>query len=271
MTTDGSSDHGFTVLNGNWGAATLVAISDVLQSVYEGLTEAFRKTPDSPIEVSKWELSYPQLIDDARPYQIYLSARDTYWSMYAYQFAHELCHILIGFDRFKGHKHRWFDETLCEIASLYSLNRISESWAEDPPPNVYRALEFAPHHREYAERLEAKRNTLGGSSLAEWFSQHLRDLEADRYRRDLNGVLAVALLPSFREDPGLWRECGELNTWDPNANRSFSGYLDSWTKQLRKQGLVARAPWVVRRLLGLSDAAEQVAAMAIPDQGSPFA
>ena len=129
MRAAADTGHAISVLNGNWGAATLAAITDVLQSVYHALTDAFRKTPDSPIEVSTWALSYPQLIDDARPYRVYLSAHDTYWSMYAYQFAHELCHVLIGFDRFKGHKHRWFDETLCEMASLFSLYRISETWS----------------------------------------------------------------------------------------------------------------------------------------------
>ncbi len=132
MTPKAQIDHGLTVVNGNWGATSLSGIDGVLRSVYVVLTEAFGKMPDELIQVSTWALDNPRTIYDTRPYKIYLSVHDTYWSQYVYQFAHELCHVLTRFDRFKGHKHKWFEETLCELASLFALHRLAERWVEAP-------------------------------------------------------------------------------------------------------------------------------------------
>ena len=122
-----------TVVNGNWGATRLSGIDGVLRSVDAALTEAFEATPDDSILVSTWSVNYPRTLNGVRPYKVFLTARDTHWSHYAYQFAHELCHILTGFDRYKHHKHRWFEESPCELASLFALHRIAETWLENPP------------------------------------------------------------------------------------------------------------------------------------------
>ena len=52
-----------------------------------------------------------------------LNTSDRYWCQYAFQFAHEIGHILC---RYKDgdSTNKWFEETLCETASLYAL----EAW-----------------------------------------------------------------------------------------------------------------------------------------------
>ena len=89
-----------------------------------------------------------------RPYQVFLSATDTYWSQYVYQFSHELCRILTHFDRYRTHKHKWFEESLCELASLHVLRSLAKVWKEDPPSEVFEASAFARHHQSYAEEVE---------------------------------------------------------------------------------------------------------------------
>lgn len=261
--------RGIAVLNGNWGAATLAGIGDVLQSVYDALTEAFQEIPDKPIEVSRWPIHHPKTISDSRLYHVRLTAHDTYWSMYAREFAGELCRILTGFGRFKEHKHRWFDQAVSELASLYALHCISESWAKAPPASVYKALEFAPYHRQYAERIEQQLSSVADSPLSKWLPRNMTRLEADRCDHALGGVVAVVLLPLFRREPTLWRECGLLNTWDPSASRSFSEYLDAWTDRLGRRGLAGRVPRHLRCLLGLGRGTERVAPLSLPDEVPP--
>ena len=244
--TDRTTGFRLIVENGNWGGASLTTIRAVLTSAAGVLLEAFETSPDAPVRVSRWDQD-PQVFRDIRPYEIRISAWDTYWCQYVHQFSHQLCHVMTGFDRFKGHRHRWFEESLCELASLFVLHRLAEVWAEEPPPHVHGASEFAPNHAIYAQRMEEKYRTPTGIALPGWFDANIGTLEADPLRRDLGGAAAVALLDRFRCDPALWRDCLSLNRWDPGADTTFPDYLESWTARLNECGFDARAPALVRK------------------------
>ena len=120
------------VENGNWGATSLRTIRGVLTSAAQVLLAGFGSVPDAAVHVAPWRQN-PRVFHDRRPYQVRLSARDTYWCQYVYQFAHELCHVMINFDRHRAHKHRWFNEALCELASLFVLHGMTPAWIEAPP------------------------------------------------------------------------------------------------------------------------------------------
>ena len=236
-----------TVENGNWGATSLRTIHAVLASAAGVLADAFGRAPDAPIRVAPWSRN-PQVFDDQRPYQIRLSARDRYWSQYVYQFSHELCHVMTNFDRHNGHKHRWFEESLCELASLFVLHRLAELWKEKPPDTVPDAAGFAPNHQTYAERIAARYPRLSRDQLPDWFAGVIPTLEANPYERELCGAIAVALRDAFRADPTHWQDCCHLNHWDPNADATFANYLGSWTAHLQEQGLDAPASAAIAEL-----------------------
>ena len=231
--------------NGNWGATSLRTIRGVLTSVAQVLLAGFGSVPDAAIHVAPWR-RYPQVFHDRRPYQVRLSARDTFWCQYVYQFAHELCHVMINFDRHRAHRHRWFNEALCELASLFVLHRLADAWIEDPPDGVAQAQAYAPNFAVYAARM-AERHSRPGD-LPRWLASHLPDLEADAYGREHNRVVAVSLLQPFLDDPSLWRDCGRLNCWDPYANTTFQDYLDSWARHLTRNGSTPRVAPLVDEL-----------------------
>ena len=235
-----------TVENGNWGATSLRTIHAVLASAAGVLADAFGRAPDAPIRVAPWSRN-PQVFDDQRPYQIRLSARDRYWSQYVYQFSHELCHVMTNFDRHKRHNHRWFEESLCELASLFVLHRLAELWKEKPPDTVPDATRFAPNHQTYAERIAARYPRLNRDHLPDWFAGILPELQTNPYDREICGTIAVALRAAFRADPTLWQDCGHLNHWDPNANATFAKYLGSWTAHLHERRLDARVPAAIAK------------------------
>ena len=237
-----------TVANGNWGATSLAAVRAVLGSVYDVLANAFEAQPDAPLRVARWDQP-PRVLYDKRPYEVRLNARDRYWCQYVYQFSHELCHVMTHFDRYQEHKHNWFEESLCELASLFVLHRLATVWVENPPPDIFGASGFAPNHRAYAEKIEAKHRAVLGGALPEWFAGNIGELEANARKRELNGVVAVSLLDRFRDDPSLWRDCGWLNHWDPRSDATFSGYLDSWSACLQANGMEDGTTAIVRELL----------------------
>ena len=131
--TPGNTEAAVTIINGNWGLTSLSAIRAVLSSAHRVLVRSFEAAPEAAVHVSRWNRDYPFTVYEKRPYQVFLSATDTYWSQYVYQFSHELCHILTHFDSYKKHKHKWFEESLCELASLHVLRSLAKVWKEDPP------------------------------------------------------------------------------------------------------------------------------------------
>jgi len=225
--------------NGNWGGTSLRTVRAVLESALAVLLDAFGKLPDAPIRVARWSQD-PCVFYDCRPYEIRISAHDTYWCQYVYQFSHELCHVMTNFDRHQEHKHKWFAESLCELASLFVLHRLAAIWKDHPPAEIAGAVEFAPHFRAYADdvgHVQADRR-----DLPHWLPKHIDTFAANPFNRELNRTLAVVLLDRFLEDPSLWRDCGWLDYWDPSANETFRDYLDSWAVLLHEKDFVARTP-----------------------------
>ena len=235
------------IANGNWGATSLRTVHAVLKSAFDVLLDAFGKLPDAPIRVARWSQD-PRVFYDYRPYEIRISAHDTYWCQYAYQFSHELCHVMTNFDRHKEHKHKWFEESLCELASLFVLHRLATVWKAHPPAEIAGAVEFAPHFRAYAD--DVGNVQVDRHDLPHWLTEHIDTLEANPFNRELNRTLAVALLDRFLEDPSLWRDCGWLDYWDPSANETFRDYLDSWAVLLHEKNFAARTPSLIGSYFG---------------------
>ena len=154
---------------------------------------------------------------------------------------------MVGFDRHKEHKHKWFEEALCELASLFVLYRLATAWDKAPPPDIVAARDFAPNHRAYAEEIQDKYGGVLNNRLRDWLAMNIDLMEADPCKRDLNGVVAVSLLRRFRRDPSLWRDCGSLNRWDPSVDATFADYLDSWAACLRAEGRNDRVAEIVRK------------------------
>ena len=242
---------GLTVLDGDWGTTSLSAILGVLESVFRELSMVTGKLPSDRLEVGRWTRDYPMTVQGRRPYKVYLTARDTYWSQYVYQFSHELCHVLIRFDRF-NHKHKWFEEALCEAASLFVLHRLVSAWDQAPPPSVFKAAEFAPNHGTYAGRVAKLHAANLEAPLPEWFRDHCEELESHPYNRKLNGVVAIALLSEFRKNSSLWRDCAALNSWDANQDEEFGAYLISWSSNLGGSNVSESLPGVLAKRLEIT-------------------
>lgn len=249
--TPGNAEAVVTVVNGNWGLTSLSAIRAVLLSAYDVLVRSFDAAPEAAVHVSRWNRDYPYTVHDQRPYQVFLSAKDTYWSQYVFQFSHELCRILTHFDRYKTHRHKWFEESLCKLASLHVLRSLALAWKEDPPSGVYGASAFARNHQTYAEKVERTTPIPPQSDLPGWLNRNIGLMEDAPTSRQLNRIVAVSLLGSFRQTPALWRDCGWLNCWDVRKDGSFSEYLNSWRDCLSKYAPKhePRTPDIVRQLV----------------------
>ena len=220
------------VREGGWGEVRAQDIEAVLYSVATILLEQFPGRRLNPIVVSH-SPERPMTLFKKGPgnaYQVQLSARGEHWARYAYEFAHELAHILMNYDHHANAQtatfNQWFEESLCEAASLYALKRLAFVWEFRPPQPRWAA--YAPEFERYVERFlsETHRQLTPDVSLAEWFEKHEDTLRGRAYLRSHNEVVANVLLPLFEENAAFWEAIGYLNL-EPKR-RSFRQYLQTW-------------------------------------------
>ncbi len=179
-------------------------------------------------------------------YKIELCVTDRLWAKYAYQFSHEYCHVrtnhMVGTQRCK-----WFEETLCETASIYTLRRMAEVWAEKPPYPNWR--DYSSSLFDYADEFIGREvhQLPEGTDFSGWLNGTLPELEKNQYLREHNARIAIKLLDIFEDDPHLWSSMGYFNTWavDPDDDiHSCLGKLEDVVPKENKSGVKTLAEFL---------------------------
>jgi len=167
-----------------------------------------------------------------------LSARDTRWAQYSFQFAHEFCHALANFSnnpqqlvRYPRRANLWLEESLCE-------NGFSVRFAGyDPLMADVASLSRLAELRSVAQRLcRAATRATGtsspaGKSFLVWFQENQAALRQNSDRRDRNTIIAIQLLPIFEAEPRGWQTVAFLNRGSFNAEASLAQFLGEWRSQ----------------------------------------
>ncbi len=212
-----------------WGVASEPDIRAVLSSVVAELWRFFPERKLEPLVVRRGHEN--PIVHYARSglgeIVVQLNTQDRYWCQYAYQFAHEFCHVLCGFeDDYKGNQ--WFEESLCECASLYVLRRLSVAWARTPPFPGWR--EYAPNFRQYADEVMKKFEDVSDASMADYVKRNRAELAKNPADRIRNGPVAVALLRQLEAAPQYWESVSWLNSSPSPEGESMEDYLLKWLK-----------------------------------------
>lgn len=155
-----------------------------------------------------------------------LDVGGTYWAQFSFQFAHELCHILCNYRESSFENNKWFEESLCETASLFVLRRMAETWKTAAPYRNWRS--FAPHLGEYADKRMKESPLPTGKTLAEWRRENAAEMEKNPTDRARNNVVAVAILPLFEAAPEHWAAIRHLNDAVPERKENLQEYLQRW-------------------------------------------
>ncbi len=158
-------------------------------------------------------------------YRVRLDTGDNLWAQWSFQFAHEFGHILSSYDEVR-HRNKWFEETVCEVASLFVLRRLADTWGKEPSPGHWKR--YAPALRKYAEDRIGKAGLPEGQTLAKWYEANDRQLRRTGEDRERNTLVAVQLLPLFQKSPEHW----EAITWLAKAKKghgeTLAEYLKAW-------------------------------------------
>lgn len=217
-----------------WGNVRRETIETVLYSVADELLSQLPKKLAVPIVVTHTDSNPVALYERGAQgeYRVQLHASAENWHLYTYEFAHELCHILSNYEENVGPDtskyNQWFEETLCETASLFTLKSLAATWETHPP---------SPEWSGETEKLsrffdllitEGHRQLPPHAPLAVWLENNEERLRRDPYLREKNEVVANLLLPLFQRNPENWATLSYLNLDPGDARSSLQDYLRHW-------------------------------------------
>lgn len=221
------------ILSADWGKASLQDISKILVSSAEQLWPHAAQPRLAPILVSRSN-NGPIVFfrrGSNSEYLVDLNTQDYYWSQYAFQFSSMFGHILCGSTQ-GARNNYWFEESLCETASLFVLRQMTEAWKTSPPYPHWKS--YGPQFRKYAQERIKEHPWPADLSVALWHARHRDKLRqrgnSTTYTSELIVPLAAKLLPLFEQQPDRWGAVAYLNFHKTRRSREFHTYLADWKK-----------------------------------------
>jgi hypothetical protein len=227
------------VERGPWEKASVVDIGAVLTSA---ATEIWKHCARSRIDgISVYRRGDCPQTDFSRGaggrIRIGLATEGTRWAQFSFQFGHEFCHALVQHSEeagrgwhFTKHANLWFEESLCETASLFVLRRMAETWRVQPPYPAWRSYSRALSGYA-ADRIGLREHQLpAGQSFAAWFRENAAALRANAVIREKNVIVAKQLLPILEAAPDAWEAACFLNHGSRDKNKPFAQHLAEWEK-----------------------------------------
>ncbi len=215
------------VLECDWGGARIDNIQRLLQDVASHIVRELRHPFNKKIHV----LNLPTVdvprtffrLPSQDHYDINLTASGTKWSQFSYQFAHEFCHVLSRHDRSRNNPNSWFHEALCELASIYVLRRMSESWRTNPPYDNWDR--YAGSLEKYVQDVVEKHRAMFPiEPFHTWLAENEEEMRRCSVLRDKNGVVALRLLPIFETHRQGWNTVPRL----PTSAGRIAKYIEDW-------------------------------------------
>ena len=219
------------VLEGDWGKIKPNEIAILLQDTAYHINRLLRTPFQEKLQIEPSQVDHPKVLyreSPEEPYIIWLSVKDHYWCQFAYQFAHEFCHVLSGYDRIRDNPNKWFHEAICELASMFTIQCMAVRWSTHPAfPG---RKDYAASLNEYGKGLRNKQEAQlpSNMSLNRWLSLNEGELRAAPiYHPDQRSnqiLVASQLLPIFEKTPGGWNAIRKL----PNSTCLLADYLAAW-------------------------------------------
>lgn len=177
-----------------------------------------------------------------------LTTQGPYWAQFAFQFSHEFCHALAGHSndwrkrKIQGPSaNHWFEESLCEVASLFALRAMGKSWETAPP---------YPNWKSYGQALttyagdrmkESAKDLPETAPLIPWLKKNLTEMQRKSTLREKNNVVAGRLLPIFENEPSGWESVTWLNLVERKPQATVASHFAEWR---------ANAPKTQRAFIG---------------------
>jgi hypothetical protein len=177
------------------------------------------------------------------------------WSQLAYQFGHELGHVLCNSWQRNAKPHmpcQWLEESMVEAFSIRGLGLLAESWEKDPP--FAGTNDFGQAIRQYrAKVIEGYRQPEGpapAADIAPWLAEMRDTLAKQMGVNPMEGPAILAIVEMLERDKGCVEDMGAVNRW-PEPALPLEAYLAAWTASCAEIGSPGLLPAQMRSRLGL--------------------
>ena len=220
--------------NDEWGDATIVFYKQVIYDIvceYEQL--GFNPDENRMLCIQHSSFDFPMCSNIENSRVIFLTTKGNFWCQLAYQFAHEYCHHLID-GPMDGERCSsfWFEESICELSSVYFMRRIAQKWIDESRPYLN---QYAENVFSYCE--DNWLSTPFINTLSSWLSDNMCTLSEPNYHRDMYEVIAKSLYPLFEECPELWKLLPFLKRVHQDEYVNFEHWISNIVEPVIPEGL----------------------------------
>ena len=245
-------------LAGDWGRMLPHAAAQVVERMRHACLDGVRLVSDrQPTRLRVDEhISGPPFIwlhpDGSTMAWIVVDIGERDWTKLAYQFGHELGHVMAN--SWQPHAKpkvpcQWLEEALVEALSLRGLDRLAQSWKQNPPfpgDNAFGDA-IANYRQDILQRYSALADNQG-LGRGTWFADNRKEIELP----GLNQYAMAAcptFLAEFERTPSCVEAVGALNRWPDRTGLPIEDYLRQWEASCVELGASLVLPKRVRETL----------------------
>jgi hypothetical protein len=247
-------------LIGNWGASAPQDAGAVIRRMRDACLSHIALVSDRQpdhVRVDEHPDGYPAIwlhSDNPTTAWIIVDVGPNDWCKLAYQFGHELGHVLANSwtpDAKPLPPCQWLEEAIVEAFSLRGLTRLALSWEQAPPFPHNEA--FGASIRSYRDNVLRESATLAASQgmdsgFIAWFQANREFLEVHGTVNDARGAVPL-IFGLLESDSSLVADIGALNRWPGRTGIPLSDYLARWTRSCTELGAPGRLPAALAPLL----------------------
>jgi hypothetical protein len=174
------------------------------------------------------------------------------WPRLAYQFGHELGHVLCNSWAWGDNPKppsQWLEEAMVEAFSIRGLAILAGAWSRDPP---------FPHNEAFADAIRQYRDNLldgyrkaaaAAADLAAWVRAGRPPL--DQSIKAAEGPGVASMLDELEKDKRCVEDMGALNRWPERSGLALEDYLEAWQTSCAEVNAPGIMPDRVKNILGL--------------------
>ena len=218
--------------NTGWGNAPISNIKRLCENValhfQENLRDAHKVDGRLTIVYrSQGPIAYYRTFFGGDPdeYKIGLKVTNTFWNNFSYQFGHEFCHIMHNHDTMKNSKNYWFNEAICELAAVWVLFEMGETWESRAP--YWNWVDYRHNLTSYARNLINNTESQYAGTGAEWLDRWedaMRSKEPGAFSYARVSQLSYKFLDIFQENPEAWNAIRQM----PTSSSEMATYMKEW-------------------------------------------
>jgi hypothetical protein len=178
------------------------------------------------------------------------------WSKLAYQFGHELGHVMAN--SWQPHAKpmlpcQWIEEAMVEAFSIRGLGRLAESWKQNPPfpgDNAFGDA-IADYRRDLIKHYAALADDQGiTNDPARWFAEHRSEIEAPGH--PFSGPASLTVLAEYERTSSCVEALGALNRWPGRSGIPIEDYFRQWEASCAELQASPLLPTRLREMLGIA-------------------